>query len=67
MPFRLRPRDAINSARDAGGRVIAVGTTTTRALEDAARHADGGRHCAPGAEATVFIHPGFDVPASSTV
>ena len=50
--------DAIDQTRAAGGRVIAVGTTTTRALEDAARHADG-RVTARQAEATVFIHPGF--------
>ena len=50
--------DAIDQTRAAGGRVIAIGTTTTRALEDAARHADG-RVTARQAEATVFIHPGF--------
>jgi S-adenosylmethionine:tRNA ribosyltransferase-isomerase len=39
--------------------VIAVGTTTTRALEDAARR--GGGAVAPGrASAEVFIYPGFD-------
>ena len=38
---------AINAALDAGRRVVAVGTTTTRALEDAARGAAAG--CAPGA------------------
>lgn len=50
---------AINRAIDERRRVIAVGTTTTRALEDAARRA-GGR-VAPGAgEATTFIYPGFE-------
>jgi S-adenosylmethionine:tRNA ribosyltransferase-isomerase len=50
--------DAINGARAEGRRVIAVGTTTTRALEDAAIRGTG--RVAPGrAEATVFIHPGF--------
>ena len=50
---------AINAALDAGRRVIAVGTTTTRALEDAARRGDGRVH--PGAaRAGIFIHPGFD-------
>lgn len=48
---------AINAALDQGRRIIAVGTTTTRALEDsAARH--GGR-VAPGrTQADLFLHPG---------
>ena len=49
---------AINAALDAGRRVVAVGTTTTRALEDAALRGDG-RVRAGTAEATSFIHPGF--------
>lgn len=49
---------AINRAKAAGRRVIAVGTTTTRALEDAARR--GGGAVRPGtAMADVFIYPGF--------
>ncbi len=49
----------INRARAEGRRVIAVGTTTTRALEDAARR--GGGVVAPGrAAAELFIHPGFE-------
>jgi S-adenosylmethionine:tRNA ribosyltransferase-isomerase len=50
---------AINAARAAGRRVIAVGTTTTRALEDAARRG-AGRVPAGAARAEIFIHPGFD-------
>ena len=50
---------AINRALDEGRRVIAIGTTTTRALEDAARK--GGSRVRAGAErAEVFIHPPFD-------
>jgi S-adenosylmethionine:tRNA ribosyltransferase-isomerase len=50
---------AINGALEAGRRVIAVGTTTTRALEDAALR--GGGRVRPGrAEAGIFIHPGFE-------
>ena len=50
---------AINGARQQHRRVIAVGTTTTRALEDAAIR--GGGTLAPGgAFATLFIHPGFE-------
>jgi S-adenosylmethionine:tRNA ribosyltransferase-isomerase len=49
----------IGAAMDEGRRVIAVGTTTTRALEDAARR--GGGRVRPGrAQAEVFIHPGFE-------
>jgi S-adenosylmethionine:tRNA ribosyltransferase-isomerase len=50
---------AIARARDAGRRVIAVGTTTTRALEDAARRGDGAV-AAGAASADVFIYPGFE-------
>jgi len=50
---------AINAALDAGRRVVAVGTTTTRALEDAARRGNG--RIVPGAaRADLFIYPGFD-------
>jgi S-adenosylmethionine:tRNA ribosyltransferase-isomerase len=51
--------EAINRAREEGRRVIAVGTTTTRALEDAARR--GGGVVRPGtASAELFIYPGFE-------
>lgn len=49
---------AINRALDAGRRVVAVGTTTTRALESAAL-AGGGRVRAGAAVADLFIYPGF--------
>jgi S-adenosylmethionine:tRNA ribosyltransferase-isomerase len=49
---------AINAGLDAGRRLVAVGTTTTRALEAAAQ-AGGGR-VRPGAgSAELFIFPGF--------
>jgi S-adenosylmethionine:tRNA ribosyltransferase-isomerase len=48
----------INDARREGRRVLAVGTTTTRALEDSAIRG-GGRVVAGGAEAGTFIYPGF--------
>jgi S-adenosylmethionine:tRNA ribosyltransferase-isomerase len=49
----------INRARAEGRRVIAVGTTTTRALEDAARRGHG--VVRPGtASAEIFIYPGFE-------
>jgi len=55
--------DRINAALAAGRRVVAVGTTTTRALEDAARRGPDAVRSGvrPGAaEAEVFIYPGFD-------
>jgi len=48
----------INETRKAGGRVIAIGTTTTRALESAA-DADG-RIRAGAGEAELTIVPGYD-------
>ena len=50
--------DAIAAARAAGGRVIAVGTTSLRALESAA-HPTGGTVRAGGAETDIFITPGY--------
>jgi S-adenosylmethionine:tRNA ribosyltransferase-isomerase len=54
----LSAAEAIARARAEHRRVIAVGTTTTRALEDAALRGDrivrSGR-----ADASIFIHPGF--------
>jgi S-adenosylmethionine:tRNA ribosyltransferase-isomerase len=59
----LEAANAINSAKAAGRRIIAVGTTTVRTLEDAAAHAalaGPTQHIAPGwAEAELFIHPGY--------
>ena len=51
--------DAINSAREAGRRIVAVGTTVTRALETVAR--TGERRLRPGAgETDLAIYPGFE-------
>jgi S-adenosylmethionine:tRNA ribosyltransferase-isomerase len=48
---------AVNAARDRGGRVIAVGTTTVRCLESAA---DGSGRLCPGSGWTrIFIYPGY--------
>jgi S-adenosylmethionine:tRNA ribosyltransferase-isomerase len=66
----------INGALDAGRRVVAVGTTTTRALESAAERG-AGRVMAGQADTSLFIRPGhrflvagglvtnFHLPASS--
>ena len=53
-----RAADAISQAHGDGRKVVAVGTTTTRALEDAARR-NAGRVVAGSGEATTFIYPGF--------
>jgi S-adenosylmethionine:tRNA ribosyltransferase-isomerase len=49
---------AIGAARAEGRRVIAVGTTTTRALEDSAARG-GGTVIEGSAQAELFIYPGF--------
>lgn len=50
--------EVINGARESNRRVIAVGTTTTRALEDSAQR-NGGRVRSGPALARIFIHPGI--------
>lgn len=47
----------LNAARDAGGRIVAVGTTSLRTLETAAR--DDGRIEAFEGETDIFITPGY--------
>ena len=49
--------DAIATTRAAGGRVIAVGTTSLRALESAGN--DDGTVRVGGAETSIFITPGY--------
>ena len=52
--------DTINQAQKNNGRVIAVGTTSVRTLETAARSADSGHLVAPFSGNTdLFILPGF--------
>jgi hypothetical protein len=48
----------LDGALAAGRRIVAVGTTTTRALESVARRNDG-RVCAGSGLADLFIYPGF--------
>jgi S-adenosylmethionine:tRNA ribosyltransferase-isomerase len=49
--------DSINSARAAGGRIVAVGTTALRLIESAA---DASGHVSPfAAETDIFILPGY--------
>jgi S-adenosylmethionine:tRNA ribosyltransferase-isomerase len=58
--YEIAPEAAagLERARREGRRVIAVGTTTTRALEDAAVRGHG-QVMAGDALATLFIYPGF--------
>src|SRR4029079_10215932 len=51
-----RAADAVNRALDERRGIIAVGTTTTRTLEAAAR-TSGGRLAAGRGETDLFIHP----------
>lgn len=51
---------AIQAARAAQGRVIAIGTTVTRALEHAAPKIETGEQGPIRDEADIFIHPGYD-------
>jgi len=50
----------IQQARDAGRRVVAVGTTSVRTLEYAAPQGSGGRILPQSGEADIFIYPGFE-------
>ena len=53
--------DAIGRTRAAGGRVVAAGTTTLRALESAALRSPGAGLSTPErGETDIFIRPGFD-------
>ncbi|HWH73931.1 MAG TPA: tRNA preQ1(34) S-adenosylmethionine ribosyltransferase-isomerase QueA [Methylibium sp.] len=56
--------DAIARTRAAGGRIVAVGTTTLRALESAA---SGGRLEAGARETDIFITPGFEFRVVDTL
>jgi S-adenosylmethionine:tRNA ribosyltransferase-isomerase len=51
--------EAIGRARKKNGRVVAVGTTTLRALESAAKREEGGLAAGTG-ETRLFITPGYD-------
>jgi S-adenosylmethionine:tRNA ribosyltransferase-isomerase len=59
--FEIPPEAAasIQKARDAGRRIVAVGTTTVRTLEYAAQREREGRIAAHRGEADIFIYPGF--------
>ena len=60
--YSISPEAAekIQRASDAGRRIVAVGTTTVRTLEHAARQSPDGHITAQSGEAGIFIYPGFD-------
>ena len=62
--FEIGPGAAarLNRARDAGRRVVAVGTTSVRTLEHAVR-AQGGRFEPARGQTSLFIYPGFEFQA----
>ncbi|HYX71011.1 MAG TPA: tRNA preQ1(34) S-adenosylmethionine ribosyltransferase-isomerase QueA [Terriglobales bacterium] len=59
--FQLAPAaaQAIERAREAGRRIVAVGTTTVRTLEYAALQSPEGRIAPMTGAADLFIYPGF--------
>jgi S-adenosylmethionine:tRNA ribosyltransferase-isomerase len=60
--FRILPEaaEAISRALRERRRVVAIGTTTVRTLEYAARQSAGGEIAAQSGEADIFIYPGFE-------
>lgn len=60
--YAISPETAetINSAKRAGRRVVAVGTTVVRTLEAAALRSSGGRLEPHTGQTDIFIHPGFE-------
>ncbi len=61
--YSISDKDAglINDTLDAGGRIVAVGTTSTRTLESAAVMTENGWRVAAGAGSTgIFIYPGYE-------
>jgi S-adenosylmethionine:tRNA ribosyltransferase-isomerase len=52
--------EKIQRARDAGRRIVGVGTTTVRTLEYAVRNGQDFRITAQSGDADIFIYPGFE-------
>ncbi|NUU59886.1 tRNA preQ1(34) S-adenosylmethionine ribosyltransferase-isomerase QueA [Paenibacillus agri] len=51
--------DTLNAARERGGRIIAVGTTSCRTLETVGRQCQGGPLTACSGWTDIFIYPGY--------
>ena len=60
--YRITPHvaEAINRARDAGGRVFAIGTTSMRCLEGVMAEVGGDRLEPRTGETDIFITPGYE-------
>jgi len=54
-----RAAEQINRALEEGRRIVAIGTTTVRTLEDVASRSSSGRVSAGSGEADIFIYPGY--------
>ncbi|MBQ1407527.1 MAG: tRNA preQ1(34) S-adenosylmethionine ribosyltransferase-isomerase QueA [Eubacterium sp.] len=53
--------ETINETKARGGRIISVGTTSTRTMESAAVFTENGYRIAPGSGNTgIFIYPGYE-------
>lgn len=53
--------DIINETKAAGGRIVSVGTTSTRTMESAAVEKDGKYVMEAGSDSTgIFIYPGYE-------
>lgn len=53
--------DIINETKAAGGRIVSVGTTSTRTMESAAVEKDGRYVMEAGSDSTgIFIYPGYE-------
>ena len=60
--------DIINETKAAGGRIISVGTTSTRTMESAAVLKNGEYRLAAGSGSTgIFIYPGYDFKIIDTL
>jgi S-adenosylmethionine:tRNA ribosyltransferase-isomerase len=57
--------DTINKAKEAGGRIIAIGTTTTRTLESTADNSGRISHGHGGT--SIFIYPGYRFRATDAL
>ncbi len=59
--------DAVNAARKEGRKVVAVGTTVTRALESSSREGGEGRIIPGPGTASIFMYPGYSFSIVNTL
>ena len=65
--FPFAASAAIREARDAGGRVICVGTTSVRVLETVMRNGGGKQESEISGSTDLFIFPGFSFQAAGAM